>query len=244
MSSNQTTWSFIEGPNTNPTAADMSGSPWTLVDNGPGKNKSVIPAAPYTINGAAGNVYLGPSDLNNTELTGIGAGILNVSGPTAAFTAYVPATTFSQAWMVVNSTAYAMTLQATTGTTLAAAPGGATGLPVVIAAGSSASVSWNGTNLVKTPMGNGTAFVTVTTANITLTADQSAASCIELDGTPAAGHTITLTTPDTNPKVFANTTGQIMTISGPSGATVAIAASHTAILRWNGTNILRVTADT
>ena len=44
--------------------------------------------------------------------------------------------------------------------------------------------------------------------------------------------------------VFVNATAQTLTLKTPSGTGIAVATGKTAILRCDGTNIVRVTADT
>lgn len=93
----------------------------------------------------------------------------------------------------------------------------------------------------------GRSVVTVTDANITLTAAQFNANVIEVaGGTYTAGRNVVLPVVSCDPIVVFNNQGGAFaaTFIGASGTGVAVAQGKRAIIYCDGTNWVRVTADT
>lgn len=103
-----------------------------------------------------------------------------------------------------------------------------------------ATVTGNGVAL-----GLGRVSVAMSDANYTALAAQFQCRHIELTGALTAGRNYVVPLTDgAEWVVFNNTTGGFaVTIIGATGTGIAIAAGKTAIVRCDGTNVLRVTAD-
>ena len=80
--------------------------------------------------------------------------------------------------------------------------------------------------------------------DITLTAAQAAHDVIRLTGAPGAGFNVVLPSGDPRQWTIINTTGQTATVKKASGTTIAVATVKNAIVFWDGTNVVRITADT
>jgi hypothetical protein len=83
-------------------------------------------------------------------------------------------------------------------------------------------------------------------ANVTLTADQSLCEVIELTGANSAERDVIVPLVKRVWIIYANTSGSPTSgvrVKGATGAAVSVAAGKHAIVRCDGTNVLRVTAD-
>ena len=84
-----------------------------------------------------------------------------------------------------------------------------------------------------------------TTTNVNLTTDQSYSAIIEISGTLAGAINVVVATLTKQWIFFNNTTGGFaMTVKTTGGSGIAIAAGKRAIVYCDGTNVVRVTADT
>lgn len=81
-------------------------------------------------------------------------------------------------------------------------------------------------------------------ANVTLTADQSLCEVIELTGSNSAERDVIVPLVKRVWTIYANTTTNGVRVKGATGATVSVAVGKHAIVRCDGTNVLRVTPDT
>lgn len=81
-------------------------------------------------------------------------------------------------------------------------------------------------------------------ANYTLLAAEADNAVYEISGTLTATRNITIPLVGKRQATCANKTGQSLQFIGPTGTGVTIATNKTAIVRSDGTNIVRVTADT
>jgi hypothetical protein len=66
---------------------------------------------------------------------------------------------------------------------------------------------------------------------------------LDITGTLTAGRNLILPLVDGAEFVIINGTGQAVTVKGATGSGIAVATAKTAIVRCNGTNYYRVTAD-
>ena len=94
--------------------------------------------------------------------------------------------------------------------------------------------AWSGKTLAKTLPSD---------ANYTLTADEADNCIYEISGTLTAARNITIPLVGKRQTTCVNKTGQSLQFIGPTGTGVTVATSKTAIVRSDGTNIVRVTAD-
>lgn len=78
---------------------------------------------------------------------------------------------------------------------------------------------------------------------ITLTSGQMNQRHIELTGAPAAGFTIVVPANSAAEWLFENQTGQAALVKTSGGTGITIAAARAALLRCNGVNVYRMTAD-
>lgn len=81
-------------------------------------------------------------------------------------------------------------------------------------------------------------------ASYTLTADEADNVVYEISGTLTATRNITIPLVGKRQTTCVNKTGQSLQFIGPTGTGITIATIKTAIVRSDGTNIVRVTADT
>jgi len=81
-------------------------------------------------------------------------------------------------------------------------------------------------------------------ANYTLTADEADNCIYEISGTLTATRNITVPLVGKRQTTCVNKTGQSLQFIGPTGTGITVATLKTAIVRSDGTNIVRVTADT
>jgi hypothetical protein len=80
-------------------------------------------------------------------------------------------------------------------------------------------------------------------ANYTLTAAEAENAIYEISGSITATRNITIPLVGKRQTTCVNKTGQSLQFIGPTGTGVTVATNKTAIVRSDGTNIVRVTAD-
>lgn len=80
-------------------------------------------------------------------------------------------------------------------------------------------------------------------ANYTLSADEADNTIYEISGTLTATRNITIPLVGKRQTTCANKTGQSLQFIGPTGTGITVATNKSAIVRSDGTNIVRVTAD-
>lgn len=81
-------------------------------------------------------------------------------------------------------------------------------------------------------------------ANTTLTQSEDACSILEFTGTLTATRNVVISLVGKKQRTVYNGTNQSLQFIGQTGTGVTVATSKTAIVRSDGTNIVRVTADT
>lgn len=85
---------------------------------------------------------------------------------------------------------------------------------------------------------------TISDTDTTLTGAECEAKIIEISGTLTAPRNIVLVTTDGYNPIVYNATGQTLTFKTSGGTGIAVATTKRAMIYCDGTNYVRVTADT